>query len=796
MAQRDMTFGVHLKTRREGQQAYTATQRDLKAVEDRAQKMTQAFKRFGGESVREMTRAQGAAKHLERAFEQAGRGIERGLSRGWMMLQRLGRGVERFLVRGMQVGGVAVAGLTAAIISGGAAFADYEQNISNAVTVTGLVGEAAAVAKTALSELGLELAKTSRYGSADVAASFYDLSSAGFEVQQTMQAMPGIIALAESTLADLSFTTETVARALTVFQLEGTESNRVANVFAAGAAASMLQIYDLAEAMSYASPLAAGLGMSIEETTAALAMLSQGGIIGSRAGTTLMGFLAELSTQEEKGQKTLKKYGLEMKDLDVKSRGFGAVLKTLSDAQITANDSMELFGRRAGPGALLFIQQGASEFERLTNRVTGTNDAFSMQTLQNQTLQGSWMVLMSAVKDARVEFGQGLNPMLTSVVSNLGKMIAKAREADVFTGLGTALATIGKPVGDVAGEYGGKAVDALIGSQDEIAAKAGEIAQKIADWFTVPGEGGQTGFGKFADDLRMMAEAAWEFSTAIAGASWDVIVAAAEKLSEKMPEIVAGMEALIPKVDALADRMTQFLDGEEWQKFKGHMSTVSGILDFMAAHPFWTLMGLLMGPSALRGLGGAIGKGVGGLLTRTGGRIGKALGFGGKAAETAVEGAGAATKALKTLPQQFPILSEVEGPGAAYARDVATRMAPPATRAPGLLGRAMGGAGRMLGRLSWPLTIASKAWSDVREGRRFGRENPQATPMEAMQAYVRRHSYGDEIVNAVQTQGAAAETAGYGVTIVIQTNDESRIGQIAQDEYSRARAAQRRQLVR
>jgi hypothetical protein len=263
-----------------------------------------------------------------------------------------------------------------------------------------------------------------------------------------------------------------------------------------------------------------------------------------------------------------------------------------------------------------------------------------------------------------------------------------------------------------------------------------------------------------------------------------------------MPEIVAGMEALIPKVDALADRMTQFLDGEEWQKFKGHMSTVSGILDFMAAHPFWTLMGLLMGPSALRGLGGAIGKGVGGLLTRTGGRIGKALGFGGKAAETAVEGAGAATKALKTLPQQFPILSEVEGPGAAYARDVATRMAPPATRAPGLLGRAMGGAGRMLGRLSWPLTIASKAWSDVREGRRFGRENPQATPMEAMQAYVRRHSYGDEIVNAVQTQGAAAETAGYGVTIVIQTNDESRIGQIAQDEYSRARAAQRRQLVR
>lgn len=56
-----------------------------------------------------------------------------------------------------------------------------------------------------------------------------------------------------------------------------------------------------------------------------------------------------------------------------------------------------------------------------------------------------------------------------------------------------------------------------------------------------------------------------------------------------------------------------------------------------------------------------------------------------------------------------------------------------------------------------------------------------------------RFTGGPEAIPA--PAGVAAE-AGYGATIIIQTNDEGRIGQIAQDEYNRQRGAQRRQLVR
>lgn len=803
MPSRDMTYGVHLKTRREGQQAYSATQRDLKAIEDHAKRMTDAFRKFGGEGTREMGKAQAGANRLAGAFERLGRSMQSGLGRAWVLLQRIGRGIERLLARAFVGGAVALGVFTAAVVAGGNAFADYEQQIANAVTVTGLIGDEALAAKSALSDLGLELAKTSRFAGADVGASFYDLASAGFTVEQTMAAMPGIIALAESTLSDLSFTTESVARTLTIFQLEGTESTRVANTFAAAISASMLQMYDLSEALSYGAPLAAGLGMSIEETVAALAMLSQGGILGSRAGTTLMGFLAELSTQEEKGLKILKKYGIEMADLDVKTRGFGAVLKTLTDAHVSAADAMELFGRRAGPGVLLFMQQGVREYDRMKERITGTNDAFRMQVLQNQTLQGAWRLLVSGIRDAKVEFGSGLNPVLSSVVGNLGKMVVRLRESDVFKRAGEALGTILKPVAEIGGGLGNKFIDWLMQSQDALAEKARELAQGIADWFTVPGEGGATGFQQFAADLNMIATAAWDLGKALAGASWEIIIAVMEKLWEKTPQIAAAMEGLIPRVDALVTRFETFLEGDGWEKLEGNIVKIANALDSLVQRPAWQqilmLVGLLMAPGFFGGLGGAAGKAVGGLLGRAGKGIGRLLGFGGKVAPV-VGG--------KTLGPAAPIAKEVMGPALGGGR------------APSLLGRALGGAGRLLGRVALPLGLAAHAYEGVqalrggyqRGGWRGAASDyvnwigPQAMPGGPLAWQVAsrigrwEYGLGRDLLGFGQPQAAmeAQAAGGYGTqtVIVIQTNDERRIGQIAQTEFDRLRGAQRRQLVR
>ena len=69
---------------------------------------------------------------------------------------------------------------------------------------------------------------------------------------------------------------------------------RVANAFAGAANISSISVQDMASAMAYAGPAAAALGFSLEDTSAAIAVLGANGIKGSSAGT---GLLSALNTQ-------------------------------------------------------------------------------------------------------------------------------------------------------------------------------------------------------------------------------------------------------------------------------------------------------------------------------------------------------------------------------------------------------------------------------------------------------------------------------------------------------------------
>jgi hypothetical protein len=452
---------------------------------------------------------------------------------------------------------------------------------------------------------------------------------------------------------------------------------------------------------------------------------------------------------------------------------------------------MELFGRRAGPGVLLFMQQGSREFDRLKERVTGTNDAFRMQVLQNQTLQGSWRMFTSAVKDARVEFGQGLSPVLASVLGQLGKMIGRLRESDVFKRLGAALGTVLKPVAEIGGDLGSKFVDWLIRSQDLLAEKAAGVAQGIADWFTKANAGGKTGFQSFAADLLMVGKALWDLTKAIAGASWQVIIAAMEKMAEKAPEIADEILRMVPIMSDLADQVTKFLGNEEkWNRLEGNINRIGGALEWLAQNPIWPLLVWLFGPGIAHGIGSAGAKGLGGV-------IGRLLGFGGKVAPPAAETVG------RTLGPAAPVAQEVMGPLGGIARQ--------APRGLGLLGRA----GRLLGRVALPLGIAAHAYEGAQAlrtggvrgfGNWIGPQLPGMSPLSfGIAKRIGNWEYGlgrglyDRLTGGPEGSAmAGAAEGGYGTqaVIVINTNDETQIGQIAQREYDRARGAQRRQLVR
>src|SRR5699024_10722039 len=108
---------------------------------------------------------------------------------------------------------------------------------------------------------------------------------------------------------DLSTASAITANTLNAFGLEASESTRVADVLAATFTNSATDLAGLGETMKYVAPVSKAMGISLEETAAAAALLGDAGIEGSMAGTALAQAMTLLSSPSEKAAKTMKEIG-------------------------------------------------------------------------------------------------------------------------------------------------------------------------------------------------------------------------------------------------------------------------------------------------------------------------------------------------------------------------------------------------------------------------------------------------------------------------------------------------------
>src|SRR5699024_6016954 len=132
--------------------------------------------------------------------------------------------------------------------------------------------------------------------------------------QEIMEAMPGLLDLAASSGADLATSSEIAASAIRGFGLDASSSAHVADVFAEAAARTNAQTEDMGNAMKYIAPVANTMGLKIEEVAAAIGIMSDAGIKGEQAGTTLRGALTRLTKPTDKMISVMEELGISFYD--------------------------------------------------------------------------------------------------------------------------------------------------------------------------------------------------------------------------------------------------------------------------------------------------------------------------------------------------------------------------------------------------------------------------------------------------------------------------------------------------
>ena len=302
------------------------------------------------------------------------------------------------------------------------AFADYEQAIVNAASVTGLMGDALTDATQDLFDFGLELSRTSSKRPTEIAEAFYALSSAGLDVEETMRAARGVLALAEGTLADMGMTAELTTSTMRAFGFEATSMDRIVNVLAASIGTSRMNMERLSLSLPYVATSAQQLGISLEQTVAALGAIVNRGLEASTAGAQMRMMLAKLMSVTKEGQKVLRKYGLSLADVNVQQRGLIPVLSTLKKAGLGFADMQKLVGVRAASTATI-LKDNIAELVNMERALTGTNRAYDMQRQQMDTVQRAYAVLKSTLQEIQIRFAAALAPAVRRVTERLQEFV-------------------------------------------------------------------------------------------------------------------------------------------------------------------------------------------------------------------------------------------------------------------------------------------------------------------------------------------------------------------------------------
>ena len=103
------------------------------------------------------------------------------------------------------------------------------------------------------------------------------LGSAGFDANNIYEAMPGLLDLAASGNLELASAAEIAATSVRGFGLTSGDVGHVADVLAESAARTNASVESLGYSFKYVAPYSAALGVTIEETAAAICILSDAG---------------------------------------------------------------------------------------------------------------------------------------------------------------------------------------------------------------------------------------------------------------------------------------------------------------------------------------------------------------------------------------------------------------------------------------------------------------------------------------------------------------------------------------
>lgn len=316
--------------------------------------------------------------------------------------------------------GIGTAGLKVA--------SDFDSAMSGVQAISGATSKEFDALRAKAIELGGETA----FSANEVAKAMTEMAKAGWNSQQILDGMGGVLDAAAASGENLGTVSTIVADAITGFGMEAKESTRVANLLTQAANSGTIGINDIGESFKYVAPLANAMGISMEDTVTAISAMSMAGIKGSQAGTALSGVLSRLNGDNEKVRNTMKELGIEITNSDGSFKSLDDIVAILRNSFAGMTDKQKAYyatilaGQEGQKGLLALLNLSEDEYNKIAASMDNASGvAKETAGVMRDNLSADVEELMGSLESLAITLASLIVPALRDFVQWLTQLINK-----------------------------------------------------------------------------------------------------------------------------------------------------------------------------------------------------------------------------------------------------------------------------------------------------------------------------------------------------------------------------------
>ena len=312
------------------------------------------------------------------------------------------------------------------------------KEFTSSMSEVGAISGATAEELELLEQTAREYGSTTKFSASEAAQALKYMALAGWDVQTSIAALPGVLNLAAASGMDLATASDMVTDYLSAFGMEAEQAAYMADLMTYAQSNSNTSAQQLGAAWGNCAANMNAAGQDIETTTSFLEAMANQGLKSAEAGTAMAAIMRDITDKMENGKVAIGDTSVAVADSEGNFRDLTDIMKDVEKAVGglgTAESSAALsatFTARSLKGVNLILNEGVDTIsgyeEALRNSTGSASDA--AKTMSNN-LSGDIKTMQSAFEELALKIYDDGETPIRSLVQTITKFGVPAIEGIV-----------------------------------------------------------------------------------------------------------------------------------------------------------------------------------------------------------------------------------------------------------------------------------------------------------------------------------------------------------------------------